>query len=572
MNPALPPIVEKRVHQWLQEPYDSETRKEVQDLLEQNPENLIDAFHTTVSFGTGGMRGLMGVGTNRLNCYTIRSATQGLANYILSQKTPRPRVFISYDSRQNSALFAQETARVLAGNGIEVYLTENLRPTPLVSFGCRNHRCTAAIMITASHNPPEYNGYKVYWSDGAQVVPPHDSGIMQEVKKIEHPSEVNLAPLNTPLIHYVGEEEDNAYYHALFPLQNFPEYNQKHGSDLHILYSPLHGCGITTLPAGLSSWGFTSLSYVEEQKNPDGMFPNALSPNPEDEEALKLGIQKLQKQQGDLLIATDPDADRLGLVVRHQGEPVTLSGNQIASLCLYYLCKTLTKQKRMPPRPACVTTIVTTELFKTIAESFGIACFEVLTGFKYIGEKIHEWETQTEGYNFLFGAEESLGFLYGTHARDKDATISACLISEMALQQKKEGKTLIDLLEDLYAQFGPFQEKQLSVTFKGAAGQSKMETLMETLRKSPPKEICGHPLTTIQDYLKKEEKECSTGCVKPLTLPSSNVLVWRLDNQTKFVIRPSGTEPKIKLYGFTRSKDKTNLNIYLQTIQELYLT
>ncbi|MBF5059762.1 phospho-sugar mutase [Candidatus Neptunochlamydia vexilliferae] len=554
----VPEEVKALAAQWLKAPYDEETQKEVQALLEGDPAALIDAFYTTVAFGTGGMRAVMGAGTNRLNKYTIRNATQGLANYILSQKVAHPKVFISYDSRINSRLFAEETARVLAGNGIEVFITKELRPTPFVSFGCRYHGCTAAVMITASHNPPEYNGYKVYWSDGAQVVPPHDKGIMAEVDKIKHPDQIKLVPFGHSLIHQEGKDDDEAYYAALMPLQNHPETNQKEGNTLKIIYSPLHGCGITTAPEGLKRWGFTNISHVEAQKVPDSTFPTAHSPNPEQEEALHLGIDQLVKEEGDLFIATDPDADRMGVVALHEGKPVILSGNQIASLCLHYLCTT----KSLPKNSASLTTIVTTELFKSIAESFNVTHFEVLTGFKYIGEKIHEWE-QSGAHAFLFGAEESLGFLYGTHSRDKDATIAACLVSEMALQLKKQGKTLVDQLNELYKTYGPFLEKQLSVPFGG--GQKGMETmkkLMEALRQNPPKEISGDKVIEVEDYL--------TGKTK-IPLPKSNVLVFRTEDQSKFIIRPSGTEPKIKIYGLARHSNVKRLDISLNFLKENHL-
>ncbi len=553
----VPEEIKRRAAQWLKAPYDEKTQKEVQALLEGDPAALIDAFYTTVAFGTGGMRAVMGAGTNRLNTYTIRSATQGLANYILSQNVDKPKVFISYDSRINSPLFAEETARVLAGNGIEVFITKELRPTPFVSFGCRAHGCTAAVMITASHNPPEYSGYKVYWSDGGQVVPPHDTGIMAEVEKIQDPEEVKLAPFDHRLIHQVGEEDDEAYYRALIPLRNHPK--ETEGSSLKIIYSPLHGCGITTLPKALKRWGFDNISYVEAQKIPDGNFPAAPSPNPEQEETLKLGIDQLVQEQGDLFIATDPDADRMGVVALHEGKPVILNGNQIASLCLHYLCTT----KTLPKNSAAVTTIVTTELFKAIAESFNVAYFEVLTGFKYIGEKIHEWE-QNHAHTFLFGAEESLGFLYGTHSRDKDATIAACLVSEMALQLKKRGKTLVDQLDELYKTYGSFLEKQLSVPFGG--GQKGMETmkkLMEALRQNPPKEINGDKVVEVEDFLTGKTKH---------PLPKSNVLLFRTEDQSKFIIRPSGTEPKIKIYGFARHSDVKRLYISLDFLKEHYLT
>ncbi|MDN3509512.1 MAG: phospho-sugar mutase [Candidatus Neptunochlamydia sp.] len=559
ISESLPAEVKERIAAWLKEPYDAETQKEVRTLQEKDPAALIDAFYTTIAFGTGGMRSLMGPGTNRLNKYTIQGTTQGLANYILSQRKEVPKVFISYDSRNNSRLFAEETTRVLAGNGIEVFITKEPRPAPFVSFGCRYHRCTAAVMITASHNPPEYNGYKVYWTDGAQVVPPHDTRIIAEVKKIQNPSQVKLADFKDDLIHEVKSGDDEAYFEALMPLQNHPDTNQNHGKELKIVYSPLHGCGITTLPEELKRWGFTSLSLVEAQKAPDGDFPSAYYPNPEQEQALDLGIQQLLKEKGDLFLASDPDADRLGVVIRHDEHPVILNGNQIASLCLFYLCNT----KSLPDNSAAITTIVTTELFKTIADSYGVTSFEVLTGFKYIGEKIHEWEGSKE-FSFLFGAEESLGFLYGTHSRDKDATIAACLIAEMALQLKLQNKTLIDLLSEIYKKYGPFLEKQLSVKFSaGKEGIETMKKLMKELRANPPREIEGQKVIDIEDYL--------TGKTHT-PLPKSNVLLFRLEDQSKFIIRPSGTEPKIKIYGLVRHQEKKWLEAALNHLKEGYLS
>ncbi|MCB1083079.1 MAG: phospho-sugar mutase, partial [Simkania sp.] len=325
----LPPEVQKRTQQWLKPPFDDETRHQVQNLLDHDPEALIDLFYTTISFGTGGMRGVMGIGTNRMNPYTIRAATQGLANYILKQKEKdTPRVFIGYDCRKNSRKFAEETARVLAANGIEAHVTKELRPTPYVSFGCRHLNCIAAVMITASHNPPEYNGYKVYWSDGAQVVPPHDTGIIEEVKKVDRQEDVKIVPFHHPLIHEVGQDLDEAYYDALTPLQNFPNDNEQSGSQLKLVYSNLHGTGITLMPEALKRWGFTDVSFVEKQITPDGSFPTAHSPNPEQAEALHLGIEQLLREERDLFIATDPDADRMGVVVNHHGEAVILNGNQ----------------------------------------------------------------------------------------------------------------------------------------------------------------------------------------------------------------------------------------------------
>lgn len=529
--------VSKKIQEWLDGPYDEETKNFIRS---HKPEDLVDAFYTHLSFGTGGLRGLMGVGTNRMNRYTVQMATQGLANYILKQKNQTPGVLIGYDSRHHSMLFAQETARVLAGNGITAYLLKELRPTPYISFATRHLNCISGIMITASHNPAAYNGYKVYWSDGAQVVPPHDIGIMDEVQSICSIQDVKLADLEDPKIIIVDTQPlDQTYLNALYPLQLFPKENQEQGKSLKIAYTSLHGTGITTCPESLKNWGFSNIAFVEEQIRPDGDFPTVKFPNPEYKEALQMGIDLLVKIKGDILIANDPDADRMGIVVMHQNMPAILTGNQIAAICVHYLSETLTARRQMPEKGAFITTIVSTELQKIIASHFGKPCFEVLTGFKYIGEKIHLWEQGKEGgYEFLFGAEESYGFLRGTHARDKDATIASCLIAEIALQAKIHGKTLINYLEAIYSQFGLFKEKQLSINFDpGKQGMEKIDRLMNHLRNSPPKMINEKEVVQFIDYEKGVEG-----------LPSSNVLLFRLSDKSKLIIRPSGTEPKIKIY------------------------
>lgn len=509
---------------------------------------------TYLEFGTGGMRGLMGVGTNRFNVDTIRLTTQGLANYLLKQKSPK-RVIIGYDSRHNSRLFAEETARVLAGNGISVLLLKELRPTPYVSFAVREKKCLCGIMITASHNPAEYNGYKVFWSDGAQVVPPHDTGIMNEVKQVRDVRQVKLAELTSKEIQIIDEKLDQTYLDAIRPLQFFPEQDRSEGKTLKICYTPLHGTGQTIVPKALVDWGFSSLAYVSEQINPDGDFPTVKFPNPEFKEALALGIALLQKSQGDILIANDPDADRTGLVVSHKGQPVIITGNEIGSLCVQFICETLKKQKKMPKNGAFVTTIVSTELIKTVAAAYGATCFEVLTGFKYIAEKIREWEETPNSPKFLFGAEESYGYLLGTVTRDKDAMISSCLFSEMALDAKLQGKTLVDNLHALYKQFGIFRERQYSADFaSGKEELQKVAAIMESLRKQPPAAIAGQKVVLIEDYLTRRRKDLVKQAEEPLTLPKSNVLLFRLADESKLILRPSGTEPKIKLYCSVRQK------------------
>ncbi len=551
MKKKLPKEIEKEVNQWLAPPFDATTQEEVKYLIDHDPKALFDAFYTKIAFGTGGLRGIMGVGTNRLNRYTIRACTQGLANYLLKQHpNAHCSLFISYDSRHHSRFFAEETARVLAANGMKVYLTHNLRPTPFVSFGLRYFKCSAGVMITASHNPPEFNGYKVYWEDGAQVVSPHALGIIEEVKKIKDQNRIPLIDLPHPLVKEVADQVDAAYIETLFKLQNHPHDNQLLGYQVKILYSSLHGAGKTLIPKALNRWGFTSLSFVEEEMSLDGSFPSLPSPNPEQKEALQRGIDQLIKNKNDLFIATDPDADRLGLVVYHEEKPHVLNGNQIASLMLFYLLKTLTSQKKLPPNGAVVTTIVTTDLLGLIAYHFNITCVYVLTGFKYIGEKIHLWEKDLAKKNFIFGAEESLGFLYGTHSRDKDAIITGCLIAEMALQQKKEKKTLVDLLRNIYQIFGIFREKQLNISFKsGKDGKEKMSSLMAQLRNPIPTHIGTLKVIVVEDYQNKIKRNFISNHEEKLSLPTSNVLILILEDQSKFIIRPSGTEPKIKIYG-----------------------
>jgi phosphoglucomutase/phosphomannomutase len=401
-------------------------------------------------------------------------------------------------------------------------------------------------MITASHNPKEYNGYKVYWSDGAQVVPPHDRCIMQECALIHVLDQIKLAPETTSLITLLQDELDTPYLQALSLLQHFPKQNQEKGALLKISYTSLHGTGITLIPRAFTEWGFTSYNFVEKQIIPDGSFPTVKYPNPEYKETLQMGIQQLESSDSDILIATDPDADRLAIVARHQGKSVILTGNQIASLCVYFLCNTLSEQKKWPPKPAFVTTIVTTELLKKIADAYNVPCFETLTGFKYIGEKIHLWETEENGYDFLFGAEESYGFLLGTYARDKDALISGCLLCEIALSMKLNNKTLVDLLEEIYRKFGVFREKQASFDFKpGKEGLDEIHKLMSHLRTNLPTSLCGQKVIRVEDFTKHTQEN----------LPLSDTLLFRLADKTKIIVRPSGTEPKIKIYAAVQEKE-----------------
>jgi phosphoglucomutase/phosphomannomutase len=520
-----------------------------------------------------------------MNEYTVRAATQGLANYLNKNvKGEQPSVFISFDSRINSKHFAEETAKVFAANNIKVYIFNELRPVPLVSFGCRYKKCSAAVMITASHNPPEYNGYKVYWSDGAQVLPPHDAGIIEEVNKIVDVNQVKIADANSPLINHIADEVDNAYLDAISTLQHYPDMNASEGKNLKVVYTPLHGTGITMVPKALKRWGFTNLYIVEKQMHPDGHFPTVKSPNPEYRETLKMGIDALLDQNGDILLGTDPDTDRVGVAVKHHNGVVILTGNQVGALCLEHICKALTDTHKMPKKPACIKSIVTTELMKPIAKRYNVTCIEVLSGFKYDGEKIRQWEEDPNGYQFIFGAEDSYGYLLGTFSRDKDAIVSSALICEMALQAKQEGKTLIDKLHDLYNTYGVYEEKLVSVDFEESkTGRDKMKKAMTLLRSEIPTKMLGTPVKIVEDYTTSVRTYVNDGKTEKITLPKSNVLRFYLADDTIITVRPSGTEPKVKLYSSVTIKPGKDLAMaiehctvlsdeYLKTLKNLLLS
>lgn len=539
----------QRIEKWMKEPFDLETRSKIEKLMLSDPKEIEDCFYKDLSFGTGGLRGLMGIGSNRMNRYTVRRSTEGLGNYLKKEFGENNlSVVIGFDNRLLSKEFAEEAADALTQKGINVFFLKNLRPTPYVSFACRYFGTNAAIMITASHNPKEYNGYKVYWQDGAQIVPPHDEGIIQEILKID---KLNLEEENTPgILHLIGEELDISYIDSITSLQNFPSENKSFGNELQIVYTSLHGTGITIVPKALADWGFTSLHFVDKQIIPDGNFPTVRVPNPEYKEALQLGLDHLVDSSSDLLLATDPDADRLGIAIMHHGKPVILNGNETASICTEYLCSQLATKKEIPLRTAVITTIVSTDLIKTICSAYNVECDLVLTGFKYIGEKIHLWETRPFSPSFLFGAEESYGYLYGTHARDKDAIIMSCLLAEITLHCKKLGKTLVDFLHEIYQKYGIFRESLISLEFDpGKDGSDSIISLMKRLRVNPPQKICGIKVLQVEDYL-----EDALTC-----LPKSDVLLFKLEDESKLIIRPSGTEPKLKIYGGTRYRSFTDL-------------
>lgn len=556
------PITQKNISIWLDGNYDDEIKEEIRELIKNHPEQAIDAFYTNLSFGTGGMRGIMGVGCNRINAYTVRAAIQGLASYLKKNISDKKKsVFIGYDSRHHSRFFAEEAAKVLAANEIEVYLCKNLRPTPLVSFGCRYLKCQAALMITASHNPPEYNGFKVYGSDGGQIHAPQDKEILKQMDETMNQGIVKITSISNSLIHWVEEEIDEAYLTAISALQNCPQENHEHGHQLKVVYSNLHGTGITLVPRLLKEWGFSNQHDVEAQKKPDGNFPTIKSPNPEEPSALQLGIETLKQVQGDILLITDPDADRLGVVVMHQSDIIVLNGHQIASLCLEHICKA----KALPKNGAVIKSIVTSELFKEIATDHSLACFDTLPGFKYIAEKIQQWESEKKSYQFIFGVEESYGYLFGSNTRDKDAVATSALICEIALQAKLKNKTLVDLLHVLYQKYGIYREKALNLYFEeGKKGREEVVILLMQLRNQPPLHLNHIPIIEMDDYLTQTKRKFPSGVVGKLMLPKSNGITFWLEDGTKLTIRPSGTEPKIKIYCEVVEKHFTELDAAIQ--------
>ncbi len=555
---------EKVIEEWLKDPYDEEIRKEIKELIAKNPAEANDAFTTEIQFGTGGLRAKMGPGPGRMNNYTIQTVTQGLANYIRTfPKDQRLRgVVVCHDCRIHSREFAEETARVLAGNEIHVYLVPELRPTPFCSFAVRHYKALAGINITASHNPREYNGYKVYWSDGAQVVSPHDNEIIASIEKVKSIKEVKLSDLDSRYITTINKNCDEAYLKAVLDLTLFPQRDRDEGKKLSIVYSPLYGAGMTMIPEALKRLGFTNLHVVKEQQGPDGTFPTAPYPNPEMDEALQLGWRDLKAQNADILLVSDPDSDRLSCSILHHGKPRKFTGNELGALLLHNLIYHLKPAGKW----ASITTIVSSPLIAEMTKRHKGTCFEVLTGFKYIGELIHQWENEPDGYQFLFGMEESLGYLFGTYARDKDATIAAVLTAETALELKNQHMTLLDQLYTIYEVYGIFREEQRTIESK--AGMEPMLKKLAQLRLNPPKEIAGIKVERIEDYQVQKSTVLKTGETKHLSLPKSNVLSFMLENQWKLIIRPSGTEPKLKIYGHARAPHEANIERALDRLEK----
>jgi phosphoglucomutase len=559
--------IEQKVEQWLTGTYDQATKNAIIELQSKNKEELADSFYRNLEFGTGGLRGIMGVGTNRINKYTIGMATQGFANY-LNKAYPNEKisVAIGHDCRNNARFFAETTAQVFAANGIKVYLFEALRPTPELSFAIRNLQCKAGVVCTASHNPKEYNGYKAYWNDGGQLVPPHDKNVITEVEAIQSIDDVkwNGGEANIQLI---GTEMDEAYLKMLQSLSVYPEVIQAQ-KDLKIVYTPIHGSGITLVPKALAAFGFTNVHIVEEQSMPDGNFPTVIYPNPEETETMSIGLNKAKALDADIILGTDPDADRVGVGVKnHKGEWVLMNGNQTAVLAFAYMMEARKAKGIAKPNDMVITTIVTTAMINEVAKQNKVNCYNVLTGFKWVAELVKEKEGKE---NYIIGGEESFGLMIGDQIRDKDAVSAVAILCEMAAYEKAKGRSLFDKLIELYVQYGFYYENLISITKKGMNGQAEIAKMMEDYRQSPPTIIDGEAVTTLLDYELQIGKNLETGETWKINLPKSNVLQFITAEGSKISARPSGTEPKIKFYFSVNTplKDKASFDTTYQMLQD----
>lgn len=551
-NNALIIGVRERAKLWLSDKYDEETRKKVRELIDGNENELIECFYRDLEFGTGGLRGIMGVGTNRMNIYTVAMATQGLSNYLKKEfsNIPQIKVAIAYDSRNNSKLFAETTANIFSANGFKVYLFKSLRPTPELSFSIRYFHCQSGVVITASHNPKEYNGYKAYWDDGGQIIAPHDTLIIKEVQAIQTIDNVNFnaKPENIELI---GEEVDEVYTSHITGLSLSRDIIKKQ-RDLKIVYTPLHGAGVNLVPMILKKIGFSNIINVPEQDITDGNFPTVLSPNPEESSALQMAIKKAEETDADIVLATDPDADRVGMVVKNnKGRFVVLNGNQAASLLINYLLLKWSENNKLRGNEYIVKTIVTTELLAEIARKYNVECYDVLTGFKYIADVIKQFEGKK---TFIGGGEESYGYLAGDFVRDKDAVISCALLSEAAAYAKNEGKTMYEQLLDIYKEYGLYKEKLISVVKKGKSGAEEIQQMMQNFRNNPPSAINNSALVEVMDYLDPKCLEKANRKNGGIEIPKSDVIQFFTADSSKISIRPSGTEPKIKFYFGVKEK------------------
>jgi phosphoglucomutase len=543
--------INEKVNSWLNGNYDEATKNEIKKIVSENPQELAESFYRNLEFGTGGLRGIMGVGTNRMNKYTVGMATQGYANY-LKQQFPNEevRVAIAHDCRNNSRFFAETTANVFAANGIKVFLFESLRPTPELSFTIRLKKCQGGVVCTASHNPKEYNGYKAYWNDGGQLVPPHDKNVIKEVEKIASVDEVKWSG-GEANITIIGHEVDVQYIDMVKGLSVYPEViKQQH--DLKIVYTSIHGSGIKLVPDVLKEFGFDHVNIVMEQAEPNGNFPTVVYPNPEEAEAMSIGLKKAKELDADILLGTDPDADRVGIGMKdRQGNWVLMNGNQTAVLAFNYMIEARKAKGLAQPNDMVVKTIVTTDMINEIARQSNINCYDVLTGFKWIAELIKEKEGKE---NYIVGGEESYGLMIGDKVRDKDAVSAVALLCEMVAYEKNKGRTLYDKLIDLYVQYGFYKERLISITKKGMDGQQQIAAMMESYRSNPPKEINGVAVAQLLDYEKLDGKNLQTGETWKITLPKSNVLQFILADGSKISARPSGTEPKIKFYFSVNTK------------------
>jgi len=554
---ALLTEVLAKAQTWLDGNYNKETKKDVSRMMASDDKTeLIESFYRDLEFGTGGLRGIMGAGTNRMNIYTVGAATQGLSNYLKAQfpHVPQISVVIGHDCRNNSRLFAEISANIFSANGIKVYLFEDLRPTPEASFAIRRLGCQSGIILTASHNPKEYNGYKAYWDDGAQMIAPHDENVITEVTKITNVDDIKFNG-NPSLIESIGEEIDKAFIEAIKTLSLSPD-AIKRNSDLKIVYTPIHGTGVKLIPRALKEYGFTNVIHVPEQDVVSGNFPTVVSPNPEEPAAMDMAVKKAIETDADIVMASDPDADRLGVALKNdKGEWILVNGNQTALLFVYYLIRRWKELGKLTGNQYIVKTIVTTEIIKQIAERNGVEMFDCFTGFKWIAAVIRENEGKKQ---YIGGGEESYGFLPEEFARDKDAVSSCALMAEIVAWAKDNGKTLFELLQDIYVEYGFGKEKGISVVRKGKLGAEEIIQMMKNFRTNPPKEIAGSKVKIVKDYDSLKMTNLDTGKVTDLIMPAtSNVLQYFTEDGTKISVRPSGTEPKIKFYIEVRGEMKT---------------
>ena len=547
MDKELLQQVEAKAENWLNGSYDEKTKAEVKRMLEsEDKTELIESFYKDLEFGTGGLRGIMGVGSNRMNIYTVGAATQGLSNYLNREFAGQPiSVVIGHDSRNNSRLFAEISADIFSANGIKVYLFDSLRPTPEISFAIRYLKCQSGIILTASHNPKEYNGYKAYWNDGAQIIAPHDVNIISEVEKIKSPSEIKFEG-NKALIETIGEAIDAAYLKKVQSILLSPDSIKRH-SDLKIVYTPIHGTGIKLIPRCLNEIGFNNVMIVEEQAVISGDFPTVKSPNPEEPAALTMAIELAKAEDADIVMASDPDADRMGIAVKNdQGEWILVNGNQTCLMFTYYILKRRSELGLLKPNDFMVKTIVTTELIKDVCNHFHVELFDCYTGFKWIAAVVRENEGKKQ---YIGGGEESYGYMPSDFVRDKDAVASCALMAEMVAWAKDQNKSIFQLIQDIYLEFGYSKEQGISVVRTGKSGADEIVAMMKNFRNNPPQEIAGSKVCTIKDYQLLIERDVQTGEKRELDFPAtSNVLQYFTEDGTKVSVRPSGTEPKIKFY------------------------